>query len=1044
MDISGDLLNQVREGRAVSMDIPGDLLNQVREGRAVLLLGAGASLGSTTSDGRRCPDSAQLGRLLSEKLLAGYLREGQLSQIAEFAVSETDLGRVQGLIRDTFQGLEPTSAHKLLPKFIWHGLATTNYDMLIEEGYRVAKDRLQEPRPMIEDRDRIDDNRRDPRHVVLLKLHGCITRITNEQCPLILTPEQYRHHKNSRSRLFNTLKEWGAEHPIVFVGHSVQDVDIRAVLDELNELHAFRPRYYIVAPDVDEVKVRFWESKRITLIKGTFDEFLQALDGQIPGPSRSLASVRLPPSSHPIHKYFRSNNPLTSSTFESLNSDVVYVNGITATAHVNPKEFYRGFTSGFGPVEQKLDVRRRLADTITEDYFIRDQTEKSSGPEVILIKAHAGAGKSVILHRLAWDAAREYDCICLLSKIQGSLSAAPLKEIIQSTGRRLYLFVDDASDRSRDLEELLRRMGPEGDYLTVVMAERINEWNVQGQNLAPFLTEEFELKYLDQSEIDALLNLLEQHHALGTLERLSSDDRRKELAEHAGRQLLVALHEATLGIPFETIIVDEFKHINPIEAQQLYLTVCVLNRLNVPVRAGLIARVHGIPFEEFKVRFFGPLEHVVFPQQDHITRDYQYCARHPHIADIVFLRVLRKAEERFDAYIRCLKALNVAYSVDWKAFWQMVRARNLLELFPDVEMVKAIFAAARESVGEDAHLLHQMGIYEMHRPNGDLVEAGRLLARASDLAPYDSSIKHSIAEHKIKAADRSRTPLEKSKLLKDAANISAGLVRGESTDSYAHHTLVKVEIRELEEGLAAGAPEADIERLVKDAESTLFDAQQEFPGDSYLLGAESHLAEILKDNERAAKALAKAFDANPKNEIVAVRLARQYDAVGQPEKAAAVLKRSLDANPRSRRLHYTLARLLMRRTPEDGENIAYHLQRAFTDGDSNHEAQLLYGRQLFLNGRLEESKAVFRRLSAVRVAPRVLLFPIEGRHFEGRMSRPQGSYAFITRDGPGDSIYVHAKQVSEDTWNELTLGTRVRFRIAFTLRGPGAFDLKVI
>src|SRR5207245_8001677 len=178
------------------------------------------------------------------------------------------------------------------------------------------------------------------------------------------------------------------------------------------------------------------------------------------------------------------------------------------------------------------------------------------------------------------------------------------------------------------------------------------------------------------------------------------------------------------------------------------------------------------PFEEFKSRFFAPLEHVVFAQRDELTRDYHYRARHPHIADIVFRKVLRNVEERFDCYIRCLKALNVSYSVDWKAFWQMVRARNLLDLFPDLQMVQAIFAAARDTVGENAHLLHQMGIHEMNRPGGDLDEASRRLNRASNLAPSDAPIQHSIAELKLKVADRSRTPLEKSKLLKEAADIS--------------------------------------------------------------------------------------------------------------------------------------------------------------------------------------------------------------------------------------------------------------------------------
>lgn len=179
-----------------------------------------------------------------------------------------------------------------------------------------------------------------------------------------------------------------------------------------------------------------------------------------------------------------------------------------------------------------------------------------------MIKAHAGAGKSVILHRLAWDAAREYECICLFAKTHGSLNAVPLQEIIKSLQRRLYLFVDDAADRSRELGTLLSRMGPEGDYLTVIMAERINEWNVQGQDAAPYITDEYELKYLNAAEIDALLTLLERHHALGThLESLSLDERRKELSEHAGR---IQSHNAFRGT---TTIPDSVRAESPQRAR---------------------------------------------------------------------------------------------------------------------------------------------------------------------------------------------------------------------------------------------------------------------------------------------------------------------------------------------------------------------------------------------------------------------------------------------------------------------------------------------
>src|SRR5204863_3722177 len=126
--------------------------------------------------------------------------------------------------------------------------------------------------------------------------------------------------------------------------------------------------------------------------------------------------------------------------------------------------------------------------------------------------------------------------------------------------------------------------------------------------------------------------------------------------ERAGRQLLVALHEATLGQRFEDIVADEYLKIQPTEARSIYLTICVLNRLNVPVRAGIVSRLHGVPFEEFSRRFFAPLEHIVHTSFNEFMRDYVYKARHPHIAEMVFHRAFNTQEERYDVFIRCLKS----------------------------------------------------------------------------------------------------------------------------------------------------------------------------------------------------------------------------------------------------------------------------------------------------------------------------------------------------------------------------------------------------
>ncbi|TOG14120.1 hypothetical protein CGJ07_24745, partial [Vibrio parahaemolyticus] len=93
------------------------------------------------------------------------------------------------------------------------------------------------------------------------------------------------------------------------------------------------------------------------------------------------------------------------------------------------------------------------------------------------------------------------------------------------------------------------------------------------------------------SEIKDLVKLLEINKCLGpNLINKSFEKRCEEFKELHGRQLLVALHEATMGKPFEDIIHDEYKNIFPIEAKRIYLTICTMNRLRLPVRAGLISR----------------------------------------------------------------------------------------------------------------------------------------------------------------------------------------------------------------------------------------------------------------------------------------------------------------------------------------------------------------------------------------------------------------------------------------------------------------------
>jgi tetratricopeptide (TPR) repeat protein len=1008
------------------MTIPPILEEQARQGRVVLLLGAGASVEARDANNRKPPTSLQLSKLISQKFLGGEFNHADLATVAEYAFSEAGVLAVQQYIRDLFSVFEPTPAHCLLTKFGWSGLATTNYDCLVEKAYEKTAGAVQHPIPFIENGDRIIESLRDPKSVKYLKLHGCISRISDENCPLILARDQYLKYRHCRDRIFDQLREWAYEHIIVFIGHSVQDADLRETIFELDQQLKSRPRYFFVAPGRSNIEKRFWETKKVTVLDGTFNEFINALDAALAGQFRGLIVPTTEP--HGISRKFRvADASLSKNCSEFLLADAVYVQAATATEIIKPQDFYHGYNATWAPVAQDLDVRRGVSDDILEDVFLLDDYTQRKPLEIVLLKGYAGSGKTVSLRRIAWDAAKQYDCLCIYMNDDARPNIGAIQELIELTRERIFLFIDNAADRISEVRQLIQEIGDYGDLLTVILAGRTNEWNSVPGDLQSAVTTEYELATLKHEEIVQLLELLEKHHALGRLEERSPEERIHAFEALAGRQLLVALHEATLGRPFEEILEDEFRSLVPDEAQRVYLTICLLNRLEVPVRAGIISRIHAIPFADFKERLFRPLEHVVYDSFDTRIRDNVYRARHPIIAEIVFERILRDEAERFQEYYQCLTALNVDYSTDDKAFRQLIRARTLLQLFPNREHVYALFDAATKMVGEsEPHLLQQRAIYEMHRLGGDLALAAKLLNRAIELQPYNKSFKHTKAELALKNSDSARTDLERDKLLREATALALETKEQRYGETYSHHTLAKVNMKRLENEIARGNADFStptLQNIIRSIETVISEGLQAKPGDSYLLTEHASLAKLLNGVPATIASLEKAVAHNTKLPFLAIQLADCYVRNGQSDKARKVFERAIEANRADRMLNYRYALFL---DSHGGKlsDVAYFLRRSFIKGDQNYDAQLRYARGLFLNGDYEEARRQFQELRANRGAPYFSgqhLYEAPGE-FHGTVTRIRQSHIFVAEAKSKQTIFIRRSAVKADDWRHLTEG----------------------
>ena len=167
-----------------------------------------------------------------------------------------------------------------------------------------------------------------------------------------------------------------------------------------------------------------------------------------------------------------------------------------------------------------LDVQRSFSDSVLVDAILLSEESRQT-VELFMLKGPGGNGKSVSLKRIAWESGVTYDLLVLHTVTSAGLRIEPLSEIYRLTGKRIFLFVDRVALFRDELKVLLERAKQQSLQLTVIGAERNNEWNIYCEELESFLCQEFSVGYLNRQEINELLDLLERHKALGLLKDLT-------------------------------------------------------------------------------------------------------------------------------------------------------------------------------------------------------------------------------------------------------------------------------------------------------------------------------------------------------------------------------------------------------------------------------------------------------------------------------------------------------------------------------------------
>lgn len=1023
------------------MELPAELKDRIRDGDVILFLGSGASYGATSRDGSKtAPLGNRLAALLAKKFLPDEDHEGAsltfVSQTIEAVASVNDM---QVFIADYMSALEPADYHYLIPEFRWRLIAGTNYDTVIEQVYITGKGkRLQNVQPWVRDSDAIDDFRRDPQSLLYLKLHGCINHIQDPRTPLVLMTEQFNSVRDGRNNMFNHLVEIAYEKPIVYAGFSMSDQDVLQIEALLNqELGESRPPHYVVLPGLTPARRQFFVSKGFQVLSGGFEDFLRAADQAIPKHTRVLSGIIQ--STHPIERHLTKHMAELPLLTALVTNEYEYVYSDMPLPEEDPKSFYHGVCRNFRPIQQGWYVKRSAAQKLVDSM----RSSEAQRCENYVVLGAGGAGKSVLLRHFAWELAGEGKLVLYLREL-GRINIAGLQQLWSAIDERLYIFVDDVTTHSAELEVLMRAARSDSKaQVTVVTNARLNDWETQCERLHGLVEEahRFELKRLTDNEVRELLRLLGLHRALGTLERMSEQERLTAFQKHAERHLLVALYSATNARPFEDIILDEYQRITPPQAQLLYRAVALLNRFKVNVRAPLIRRVFGISYNDFKERFFAPLQGLVFGLTDEASGDF-YRTRHSEIARVLIAKLYLHPEDLMDEMLKIIGGFNLSYDSDRVAFDLLINHRNVLEHFGnDTVLVEKLYEVAM-SKGDQATVLRQWGSFEFRRGGADFYLAESLLLESLRLR-HDNFTLHALAELNLAwAADRAIDRNEREFRLNEASQALAPLLQNPHHKSVALHTLGKIEFLRLRKAKRDDFNE-DAFHDAKQRLQRVFDrATREFPREPRFFSLRSDVSRFLDEPTEALHDLERAYHLDRSQVHTVRKLVLAYDAVGRSSDADRILNEALEREPEHRDLNWL--RFLRNRQTLTTDAALSLLQRVvLIEASATSEQKFWLARYMHQYGVLHEqerSKQMFIDLSIrFRNKEEVIDYAKQNGElitFQGVVKSFAKDAVFITRDLTGENLFAPRSLSESANFEMLRPGQRVSFTLGYRYRGP--------
>ena len=627
-----------------------------------------------------------------------------------------------------------------------------------------------------------------------------------------------------------------------------------------------------------------------------------------------------------------------------------YVNQAPFDARQNIGSFLKGDKPNWALISSNNFFTRDIEDSIYDE-CLEYLTSSKNRPSVISLLEPAGYGTTTLLMSLAVRLVKEKAGNVFFLKEGSALDEGDIEFSLNSVDGTCVFFIDNAAGYKRKIHEVLHKYRERERSLLFILGSRKNEWQQLGNRGAG--GKEFNLEQLSEIEVEALLNFLEKNSSLGILEPLSHQLRVAAIKTKLGKELLVAMREATEGDAFDAILEGEYRNIENDVAQKIYLIVSCFYQYGSLLRTGLLAEVCNVNEADLHPIMNKYLDGVIATEDINTSLGiYGVRPRHRKIAEIVWERC-GEPSMREEVLQRSLETLNLNFKSDKDAFESFIRSDSLIDSISTFEGKVKFFETAckKDPINSYiwqhyARMLSRENKYSLALTQIDKaisIEPKRILYHTkgkilADIAYNSESV--DIARKRLSQSESS---------FKHGLGIK-------NNDEYCLHGLADLYFNWAKYIKDHSADEAN-EYMAK-AETQISDALKITSNKEELWILSSNIADFIGDSPSQIKALANAIASSPTADKSRYLLGRYYRLKQKYGDACLTLEPVFTKNTEDFRVALEYARSLLGNKKPINEAISV-LNLATLQGYKDVRFISYLGGLYFLEGRFTDAANVF-------------------------------------------------------------------------------------